>query len=422
MGTPHPPSPHHERRPGEPATTGPRAPTGATNDGTTSLEALTTALDRLVLSRTLTTEQARALLRELALPVPPERPPPLVPPSTTPPGLTPGTTPGRAATSSARTTLARVPLPPGVVSPTGPGTDLTAMPADGGEEPHHAWVNLLGEVGGYLGAAFVLGGIVLLAGPSWETLTRTDRLLVLAGLAVALLLAALLLGATAPGGWSVHPRPGGSGRRRLVSTLLVLAALLTAAAVDQLVLGRNTAPAASGTAALVCAVGYALCRGAALHLALGLSTAWTLGEALDRAGLQVMAPAWGFVLAGALWVVLVMSRVLSEWTLGVVVGGALAFAGGEALALGENPPLGHLVVGALAVGGLAGYLWTRRVAVLVVGIVALATVVPEAATHYARGGLQAGGVLLVAGLSTVGASVLGLLLHRRPPAHRADPG
>jgi hypothetical protein len=46
----------------------------------------------------------------------------------------------------------------------------------------------------------------------------------------------------------------------------------------------------------------------------------------------------------------------------------------------------------------------------VVGVVALATVVPEAVLHYTHGSLGAGAALLVVGLSIVGASVLGLRL------------
>jgi hypothetical protein len=421
MGTPHPP-PRHERHPGESASAESRVPAGATGDGTTSLEALTTALDRLVLSRILTTEQARAVLRELALPIPPERPPTLSPPPIALIGE-PGPTSGPEVAPSARTLLAGAPLPPDVVATTGPETDLTAVPEqDAGTERRHTWINLFGEVGGYLGATFVLGGFVELAGPGWETLTRAERLLVLAGPAIALLLAALLLGATVPGGWTVRPEQGPSARRRLISSLVTLAALLSAAAVDQVATGRNALLATAGTATLVCAIGYVLCRGTVLHLWLGLTTAWTLCEVLDRAGVRGTGIAWGFVLAAVLWVMLVMARVLSEWTLGVVVAGTLGCCGGEALTLGRNPPLGYLVVGALAVGGLAGYLWTRRVAVLVVGVVALATVIPETVTHYAHGALRAGGALLVTGLSIIGASVLGLLLHRRPPAHRAEPG
>jgi uncharacterized membrane protein (UPF0136 family) len=89
------------------------------------------------------------------------------------------------------------------------------------------------------------------------------------------------------------------------------------------------------------------------------------------------------------------------------------------LAVDRGQTLGYLVLGLVAVAGLIGYLRTRQVPLLVVGVVALATVVPEAVNHYAGGTIRAGGTLLVTGLSIVSASMLGLLLHRRTPAHRA---
>lgn len=394
MGTPHPPSPPEERHPERPTT----------SDGATSLEALTTALDRLVLSRTLTTEQARAVLRELALPIPPERPP----------------------------TLTGVPLTPGVIAPhpptphpSGPqpadGHDPAAgTGADGGDQPQ-AWAAVLGEVGGYVGAALVLGGCVVLAGPGWDTLSRIDRVVLLAGPALVLLLTAGVSAAMTPGGWTVRPRDGASARRRWVASLVTLAAVLLGAAVGQLLGAANRAPGVAATTASVCAAGYALCRSPLLQAGWAVAVAAALGELLARSPLPAPT-AWGFVLAGALWVGLVMARVIDEWTVGVLLAGALGYVGGQMLALGEDQPLGYLVMGALAVGGLAGYLWTRRVAVLVVGVVSLATVVPEAVSHYAGGALRTGGALLVAGLSIVGASALGLALRRRPPSHRAAPG
>ena len=51
-------------------------------------------------------------------------------------------------------------------------------------------------------------------------------------------------------------------------------------------------------------------------------------------------------------------------------------------------------------------------AVLAVGVVALATVVPQAVIHYTDGALGAAGSLLVVGLSIVGASAAGLRLRK----------
>jgi len=57
----------------------------------------------------------------------------------------------------------------------------------------------------------------------------------------------------------------------------------------------------------------------------------------------------------------------------------------------------------------------------VVGVVALATVVPQAVIDYTGGALGAAGALLVVGLSIVGASVIGLRLRHEVPG-RAQPG
>jgi hypothetical protein len=175
-----------------------------------------------------------------------------------------------------------------------------------------------------------------------------------------------------------------------------------------------------GTAAVVCLASYALCRNSLLHLALGVASTSTVVELTNRvSGSTTDHAAWGFVTAGLVWVVLATWGVLDERTLGGVFGAATAYTGGELLAVDRGEVVGYVVVGLVAVAGLIGYLRTRRAPILVVGVVALATVVPEAVSHYAGGTIQAGGTLLVTGLSIVSASMLGLLLHRRTPAHQA---
>ena len=111
------------------------------------------------------------------------------------------------------------------------------------------------------------------------------------------------------------------------------------------------------------------------------------------------------------WLGLTLAGVLAEAALGLTVAGVAAFVGGEAVALGDRAEwAGFVVLAVVAVAGLAGYVRTRHVGVLVVGVVALATVVPQAVVHYTDGELGAAGALLVTGLSILGASVLGLRL------------
>jgi hypothetical protein len=344
----------------------------------TTVRDVSAALDRLVLSRTLTSGQARAVLSQLAQP------------------------------SGADAVPA-----PALPAP---------VEADGDATGHPSWVAVLGEVGSYVGAAFVLGGCVVLVDANWGSLTRSDRVQLVGLPAVAMMVVAALIGFSTPGGWSVRPRPGTFARRRLVATLATLATVLSATAVEQIIDEPDKTLAAMGTAAVVCLASYALCRNSLLHLALGVASTSTVVELTNRVSGSTDHAAWGFVAAGLLWVALAAWRVLDERTLGDLFGAATVYLGGEMLAIDRGEAVGYVVVGLVGVAGLVGYLRTRRVPILVIGVVALATVVPEAVSHYAGDTIQAGGTLLVTGLSIVSASMLGLLLHRRTPAHRARSG
>jgi hypothetical protein len=85
----------------------------------------------------------------------------------------------------------------------------------------------------------------------------------------------------------------------------------------------------------------------------------------------------------------------------------------------EGAWTGYLILALVAALRPAGYLRTRIVGLLVVGlvgVVALAAVVPEAAFHHTDGALSTAGALLVSGLSIVGAGALGFRLRREVAA------
>jgi hypothetical protein len=269
----------------------------------------------------------------------------------------------------------------------------------------------------------VLGGALVLAGPSWNTLDLAVRILLLTGPALVLLLVAVSIAWTAPGGWSVRPRPGTFARRRLISTLAVVAAGLAGGAMSEAVgnPNPNQALAALATITAICLLAYAACRSTVLHLALGLALVATAAEALSRATGNGGDAPWAIVLVGALWLALVETGVVGERALGEVFGLAIVYAGGEGVTMSFEGLPGYLIIGAVALIGLGGYLRTRRIPVLAVGVIALATLIPQAVSHYAGGSLQAGGALLITGLSIVGASVLGLVLHQRSPSQRTEP-
>jgi hypothetical protein len=230
---------------------------------------------------------------------------------------------------------------------------------------------------------------------------------------------------TTPGGWAVRERRGTAPRRRLVSALVAVTAVLSAGAVGVALSAldrpdqsfRGTATAAGGTALVILALAYLRCRTSLLHVAGATAagfTALAAGKLVENGNLLAGLACFG---VGAVWAALTLSRVLDELSLGVGAAGVLMFIGAEELAFGDQTGPGLLLLGLLALAGLGGYVGTRMVATLVVGVAALATVVPQAVLHYSHGALGSGAALLVIGLSIVGASVLGLRLRRDvPPA------
>jgi hypothetical protein len=74
--------------------------------------------------------------------------------------------------------------------------------------------------------------------------------------------------------------------------------------------------------------------------------------------------------------------------------------------------LGYALTAAVAVVGFVGYLSTRSWSVLAVAVLATTLVVPEALHDWTNGSVPAAGSLLIAGLTLLGASAIGLRLRR----------
>jgi hypothetical protein len=364
----------------------------------TTLETrLQSGLERLVGQGVLTREQADAVLREAS--------------------VEPATPTAGAATAGAPAA----------------GAPATGVPAAGGAaaERRPGWTAVLAEVGGYVGAAFVAAAVAVFTGPHWNQMSTAARIAVLGVPAVLMVAAGIMIAASTPGGWPVHERPGIGARRRLIAALWLSAGGLLAGVTGVLAADPSASGAGPGalivaTALVVWLAGYLACRTPLLHVAAGAAAAflpfmvWEWLAAHDEAAL---AGASLLVLA-VLWAGLSLRGILDEKELGLGVAGAQAFIGAEALVQSSADGArlaGYLALGGVAVIGLLGYVATRLTVVLIVGVVALATVVPQAVIDYTDGALGAAGALLVTGLSIVGASVLGLRLHRDAADHPASP-
>jgi hypothetical protein len=283
-------------------------------------------------------------------------------------------------------------------------------------------------VGGYVGASFVFAAAVAVTGPNWDRLSEATQVGLLLGPAILMLAAAAAVAGSAPGGWTPRARHRGRGaRRRLISTLAVLAAFLTAGAGAVLADGPEQFAVTSLLALAVCTAGYVACRTVLLHLAMAVAALSAVYGVYDWAtdySPESIVQGMLVVALGAAWAGAAFAGVLSERILGLVSGGVISFVGAETL-VGEGgetgSALGYVVMGLVAVGGFGGYVAVREAPLLVVGTLALAILVPQAVVDYSDGALGAAGALLVTGLSIVAASVLGLYLHRAAdepgPAH-----
>ncbi|HEY6794944.1 MAG TPA: hypothetical protein VI248_09700 [Kineosporiaceae bacterium] len=304
-----------------------------------------------------------------------------------------------------------------------------AVPGDEPGPGRPAWPLLLAELGGYIGGAFVLGAATILISDNWHRLGTPYRVTALAVPAVLLSAAAVATARTTPGGWRARPdrepAAGVASRRRLVSVLVSLVALLGGGAaavfVDALVVdarhasGDWTAFAFAWTSLLIAVAAYGTCRSELLHTVLGMAVAASaLASLRVTGGYGERSTGWTFVAVGIGWGLATLRGLLAERGLGFGWTGVLVFVGAELLTTTEQSVLGYAVLALLATAGFAGFTRGRSLTALVIGVATLAVLVPQAVIDATDGTLTSSGALLVVGLSIVGASALGFRLHRAP--------
>jgi hypothetical protein len=300
---------------------------------------------------------------------------------------------------------------------------VEALPSRPTEPGRPSWTALLSEIGGYVGGAFVVAAVAVFTGPNWDRISLGGRVAVFAVPALLLVVAAFLLARSTPGGWTFAEVSGTTARRRLVAVLLLVAAGLgggVAAVLNDVV---DDGLVFFGTALVLTAAGYVVCRGFVLHAAMALAAAMTSSslvmEIIDTSSeasweTEQMWVGLVLLMVAVLWAALSLAGVLAEQALGLLAAGVIGFVAGEILANGAEGQewMGYLVLAVLAAAGLLGYIRLHYVGLLAVGVVALATVVPQAVIDYTEGALGAAGALLVTGLSIVGASAAGLRLRK----------
>ncbi|MDQ1294205.1 MAG: hypothetical protein QG608_2088 [Actinomycetota bacterium] len=278
------------------------------------------------------------------------------------------------------------------------------------------------EIGSYLIGLAFLGIAIWAVRPQWDRLPHDQQLYVLAGPSLVLLLTSLLIMKTTPDGWPKHSGQRNGPHRRITSVLLTTATALLAGAgwIFAADSPDTRAVTSAGAGAAVALLGYLICHTGLLNLTAALSSAATIGFALqDLAGVEPHLLGSAVAGFGLLWALMALSGILDELAVGLAASGILAIAGGEVVIhSAENPEAGFGIVTAAALMGLGSYMPTRHPLVLFVGMGSLALAASQTTLYFGADAIGSEAQPLVGGVSIATASLLGLMTWRI--THRED--
>ncbi|WP_046469873.1 DUF2157 domain-containing protein [Allosalinactinospora lopnorensis] len=278
------------------------------------------------------------------------------------------------------------------------------------ERPRVRW----SEIAGYIGGGLVLAGAFALVATSWEELTQSARIAVLAVLSVALVAGGTVM-AGGPRAMTGRSHRVPTVRRRITGVLLALASVTTALAVNEFtedgsfLVGSavGLAVAAAGYVALPSAVGLVACWG---------MSAAVVGSAIDEAwpdAADGLTMGVSYLVLGLLWGLASGFGVLTHRRLGLGLGAGTALAGAQLpLSWDGESVWGYSLTLAVAVLLLGYYHWDRTGVLLVFGVLGITIAVPEMVWDITDGAIGAAAVLLLAGAVLLVASWIGIRLHR----------
>jgi hypothetical protein len=272
-------------------------------------------------------------------------------------------------------------------------------------------VSWVAEVGGYLGGLLMLGGVGVILGNSWASMSRGLRVEVLAGFAVAFALAGVL----AAGGPARLPRlarDGSGARRRVVGLLLGLAAIPTAGAVGVAV-ERYSGTWAGLVGLAVAVAGLTLVRTVAgLVVTVGASVTAMSAVALEIVHASELTTAVLIFGLGVAWLVLAALRWVPARHVALSLGAVIAFVG---CAMAVDKPWTYALPLALGVACFVAYPVVRSIVLLVVGVLAVTDGTTQLVGVLTAGVLSQAVVLAVGGAALIAASLVGLGLRRGSP-------
>lgn len=284
------------------------------------------------------------------------------------------------------------------------------------------------EIAAYAGGALLLGGATTIVWYLWGQFTRPGRIGLSLLVAVALIVAAVVVGVE-------RRRPTGSPvRARLASTLAALGTGAAVLAGDAIIHDTQRLLVIGITGLLVATPLFALLRGTPLLFAVwlaGLLTVYGVAEQLTSAGRGLWWAgdatdlwAWGVMPAcyGGVWLALgVVPRLPAAFArhqnAAGLLGGLAGLFGSEYAAV-ENGAVG-LVLGVLVVVAcFAGFAWQRHWGFATAGVLCALIVPTTALEELFHDPLAAAAGLLIVGAVLLGAGLVAVLRRRH---HTAEP-
>ncbi len=278
------------------------------------------------------------------------------------------------------------------------------------------------ELAAYVGGAFVVAAGVLFAAQEWADLSVTQRVGLLGGVA-AVLAAAGVAVVVVSGGRRVVLEPVHDVRRRLAAALVTGAGFATAAAVLVALIdwvertsseqenGELVGLAASATLLVLALLGYVYVPSLVGQLAAAVASMYLVPFALMALDLEG-AVLHGLVVVGvgAVWILLAETGRWRELLAARVVGAAMLVVGAQVPIGSDYPWVAYAGLAVVALVGFTLYVAERAWPYLVAGVAGVTLAVPEALLDWTEGSLGTAGVLLVAGVTLLGASLFGLRL------------
>lgn len=279
------------------------------------------------------------------------------------------------------------------------------------------------ELAAYVGGAFVVAAGVLFAAREWADLSVSQRVGLLGGVAVVLAAAGVAV-VVVTGGRRVVLEPVHDARRRLAAALVTGAGFATAAAVMVAMIdwvertsneqenGELIGLAASATLLVLVVLGYLYVPALAGQLAAAFATMYLVPFALM--GLDLYGAVLHGLLVvgvGALWLLLAETGRWREVLPARVVGAAMLVIGAQIpIGSADYPWVAYVGLAVVALVGFTLYVVRRAWPYLAAGVAGVTLAVPEALLDWTEGSLGTAGVLLVAGVTLLAASLLGLQL------------